>query len=384
MPDILDFIDLAVKLLLVTVFFILFVVQLSQMRNKPKPLKPWYFVIAMLMGGIGFSILIIDTILWEVNPIDKNRIVFMIFVFVLLQLFGYFWYLHYESIISVTIPKKRNLFFASLVISNLVISALYFLGFNLGLYSPFTEIWDFLGISTHEGRIVTIVSHISFAGWVSAYGIVIFIIISHNLIELKKISTTELVSIAIQFVAVTFLLLEDVLVTLNFYEDDTREVLITTGLLVLFIGLLSLLSSYLLFQPSHVQSPSIQHDYYEKLRYAFIDQKVHTAAEVDSSEPIVITELTPTKLPSTAIFILIHVLNSQAFTSYAKAIENDLNLNKSTVSYNLTLLEKNLLIERKTENLDEDQRLKAIIIGSKGIEYLFSVYLQLEKYFKLT
>ncbi|MHA2232691.1 MAG: MarR family transcriptional regulator [Candidatus Hodarchaeales archaeon] len=69
--------------------------------------------------------------------------------------------------------------------------------------------------------------------------------------------------------------------------------------------------------------------------------------------------------------------------SYAKSIETTLNLNKSTVSYNLSLLEKENLVERRSEHLEEDQRLKAIVLASGGLDYLYAVFMQLERFFKL-
>jgi DNA-binding MarR family transcriptional regulator len=123
-----------------------------------------------------------------------------------------------------------------------------------------------------------------------------------------------------------------------------------------------------------VQSPSIQQEYYSKLRSAF------SGTDLAPERVISVLDLVPTKLPSTAIFILLHILNSKDFTSYARFIEAELNLSKSTVSYNLNLLENEALIERKTI-LEEDQRLKAVKICTKGIEYLFAVYLELDRHF---
>ncbi|MHA2369646.1 MAG: MarR family transcriptional regulator [Candidatus Hodarchaeales archaeon] len=381
MPDILFFIDLGIKILLLTVFFNLFIIQLYQMKNRPMQSK--FFTISMLMGTIGFVILVIDTILWEVNPIKENRIAFHVIIFVLLQVYAYFWYLHYEAIISVAIPKIRNFPLLFLAALSIIITVLYFIGVNLGLSRPLSDLWSYLGISTHPGRVVTIVSHIAFLVWVSVCTIALYIIITSNLIELRKISTFELISIAIQLITTSFLLLEDLFITFSVYDRDMSNMLITIGLLVLFLGLLSLLLNYLLFDPPHVQSPSIQLEYYEKLQNIFSDQATGTNNERSDSISASATALAPKKLPSTALFILIHILNSNNSTSYARAIEENLNLSKSTVSYNLNLLENAYLIERKTENLQEDQRFKVVILRNKGMEYLLSVYLQLEKHFKL-
>ncbi|MFQ5980862.1 MAG: MarR family transcriptional regulator [Candidatus Heimdallarchaeota archaeon] len=378
MPDIFFLLDMALKLFILSVFFILFITQLSQIRNEPIRFK--YILIAMLCGVLGFSILLIDTIFWEVNPDKENRRIFHVIVFVFLQVYAYFWYLHYESIISVRMPKRRNLPLLALVILNVTISSLYFLGFNLGLFS---ELWDLLGISTHEGRIVTIVSHLAFFTWVPVCGIAIFIILGNGLVELRKISMIELAAIAIQFVASSFLLMDDIFITFSLYDRSTSELMVTIGLLVFFIGLLSLLLSYLVLNPSHVQSPSIQQEYYEQLRFAFSDPKLMAGTQSGAASTTAVTGLIPKKLPSTAIFILIHILNSEDSMSYAKSIETTLNLNKSTVSYNLSLLEKENLVERRPEHLEEDQRLKTIILASGGLDYLYAVFLQLERFFKL-
>ncbi|MHA2232690.1 MAG: hypothetical protein ACXAB4_09380 [Candidatus Hodarchaeales archaeon] len=274
MPDIFFLLDMALKLFILSVFFILFITQLSQIRNEPIRFK--YILIAMLSGVLGFSILLLDTIFWEVNPNKENRRIFHVVVFVFLQVYAYFWYLHYESIISVRMPKRRNLPLLALVILNVTISSLYFLGFNLGLFS---ELWDLLGISTHEGRIVTIVSHLAFFTWVPVCGIAIFIILGNGLVELRKISMIELAAIAIQFVASSFLLMDDIFITFSLYDKPTSELMVTIGLMVFFIGLLSLLLSYLVLNPSHVQSPSIQQEYYQQLHFAFSDRKFMAGAQ---------------------------------------------------------------------------------------------------------
>ncbi len=291
--------------------------------------------------------------------------------------------MHYEAIVSVAIPKIRSFPLLFLAALSIIITVLYFIGVNLGLYRPLSDLWSYLGISTHPGRVVTIVSHIAFLTWVSVCTIALYIIITSDLIELRKISTFEFISIAIQLITTSFLLLEDLFITFSVYDRDMSNMLITIGLLVLFLGLLSLLLNYLLFDPTHVQSPSIQLEYYEKLQNIFSSQVTETNNKRSDSISASVATLTPKKLPSTALFILIHILNSNNFISYARSIEENLNLSKSTVSYNLNLLENEYLIERKTGNLQEDQRFKVVILRDKGMEYLLLVYLQLEKHFKL-
>ncbi len=362
MPDLFFFIELAVKSVYLTAFFLLFAIQLQQIQKKA--ISTRFFLFAMLMGSIAFGILLFDTILWEIDPSDENRANLIIFVIIFLQLFTILWYWHYESMINVILPKTRGLAPLSLVILNLGI-----LGLHL-LESDF----DAVALATQLG----------FLTWIPICSIIIAIIIRNDLIELKRIPTIELVAIGIQLGSAAVLLAEDLFFALGLYDKDLSSLLTLLGLLVFFAGLLLLLINYLFLNPPHVQLPSLQHEYFIKMRTAFTDQKGKIGAQIDDFISTSVTELVPKKLPSTAIFILIQILNSEDFTSYAKSVEENINLSKSTVSYNLALLEKEGLIERKTINLQDDQRVKAVTICDKGFDYLFSFYLQLEGHFQPT
>ncbi|MFX0117459.1 MAG: hypothetical protein ACFFB3_23130 [Candidatus Hodarchaeota archaeon] len=388
MPNIVFIIDVAMKLLLAAVFFVLLVIQVYQMREKP--LKINFFPIAILMGCIAFAILLIETILWELNPIKENRTAFHIFALILLQLYAYFWYLHYESNINFAVPKWGNVTFLSLITLNLLIASLYFIENSYGILPAFSELWSFLGVSDDQGRIVTVLGQLTIFTWAPVCAVVLNRIYHNDLVELKKIAPAEFLSITIQLIAATMVLLGNLLVTLKIDDDVISSLLIISGILLAFIGVLSLNLSYLLLKPPHIQSLSIQHiqsplnqhDHYEKLLSDFADKKRELETQIEDYGSGPVTELMPKKLPSTALFILIHILNSEGSSSYAKSIEADLGLGKSTVSYNLSLLEEESLVERKTELLGDDHRLKAITISKKGFEYLFTFYLKLEPHFK--
>ncbi|MFW9914522.1 MAG: hypothetical protein ACFFGZ_02830 [Candidatus Thorarchaeota archaeon] len=362
MPDLFFFVELAIESVFLTAFSFLFIIQLQQIQKKA--INTRFFLVAMLMGSVAFGILLLDTILWEIDPSEENRIAFILLVIIFLQLFAIFWYGHYESMVNVVLPKMQVLAPLTLVILNLGI-----LGLHL-LESDFES--------------VTLAMQIAFLTWIPICSVIIAIIMRNDLIELKRIPMIEVVAIGIQLGSAAVLLAEGLLYALGLYDKDISSLLTLLGLLIFFVGLLILLINYLFLNPPHVQLPSLQHEYFTKMRAAFADQKGKIGAQIDDFISTSVTELVPKKLPSTAIFILIQILNSEDFTSYAKSIEENINLSKSTVSYNLALLEKEGLIERKTISLQDDQRVKAVTICEKGFDYLFSFYLQLEGHFKPT
>ncbi|MFX0114535.1 MAG: MarR family transcriptional regulator [Candidatus Hodarchaeota archaeon] len=360
MPDILFIGDLVARATFLGCFLILFISQLFQMTKRPT--NPKFLLIAMGMGVIAFILLFIEAILWEMDPIDENRAINYIFAFIFLQFYAYFWYLHYESIVNVILPRNRILMSLPILLLNGTAACLHFLGINLGG--------------------AQLVARIALLTWLLLCGLIIAVILTNDLLELKKIPPSELGAIVIQSAGAAFLLIETFFSTVGAYDKSASSLLVTLGICVFFIGIFSLLATYLLLNPSHIQFPSLQHDYYSKMQGAFVDQKAKIAAQIDEFVATTATELVPKKLPSTAIFILIYILNSEDFTSYAKSIETDLNLGKSTVSYNLNLLEKEGLIVRRIVSLQDDQRVKAVKVVEKGIMFLFSFYLQLERQFR--
>ncbi|MHA2233094.1 MAG: hypothetical protein ACXAB4_11480 [Candidatus Hodarchaeales archaeon] len=379
MPNIFFFMDATIKLVLVAVFFILFAHQIYQLKDKP--LETRFFAIALLTGSLGAVILLIDTVLWEFNSHEETRIIFQIFALMFLQLFACFLFLHYDSVIDVTIPRWRQSMFFSLVILNSVLAGLYFLESSFGVLSFLPDVWSFLGVSGNQGRIVIVISQITFLTWVPVLGLVLSIMLRNNLVELKKIDAIELIAIVIQFLAATFLVVGELFMTLEMEEESLDSPVIAAGIAVFSIGVIILFLNYLLLKPVHIQSPSIQHEHYQKLQVAFMEKKETLRSQIEEFTVVPVAELMPKKLPSTALFILIHILDSESSTSYAKSIEAELGLGKSTVSYNLNLLEHESLIKRKIQLLEDDHRLKAIEISTKGFEYLFNVYLKLDQHF---
>ena len=72
--------------------------------------------------------------------------------------------------------------------------------------------------------------------------------------------------------------------------------------------------------------------------------------------------------------VLLYLSAKHGENTYAKEIENDLQLKKATVSYNLHILEEHNLIDRDESILQKDQRLKSIKITPTGIQVLLNIY----------
>jgi len=147
--------------------------------------------------------------------------------------------------------------------------------------------------------------------------------------------------------------------------------------------------------------PSYLHSLYNKLKVSFtrLDLiskgfilKNGSSSEVSNSvandllqyhytQRQTISTLEITDFRGITIQILMHLLDFLDRGTYANVIEIDLEIKKSTLSYNLTLLEERGLIQVSNPKLEADQRLKVISITNGGIDVLYCIYTRLDRYF---
>ena len=79
--------------------------------------------------------------------------------------------------------------------------------------------------------------------------------------------------------------------------------------------------------------------------------------------------------------ILIYLLENLHLGTFASAIQTDLELNKSTVAYNIKILEEKGLISRTDPPLQQDLRFKVIYISGEGKTLLYYIYKRLDEHF---
>ena len=261
--------------------------------------------------------------------------------------------------------------------------------------------WSTIGLDNGQGRFVTITSFNAFlSGWIFFY--ITYIIIKHDLIELNKVRNYELISIVTLGFSNVVLFFNNIFITYGFYSYDSATLIVNVSLLVLFFSLIFLLIDFLLLNPSHIQSPSLYKDI-AKLITTIDDPSFKLTGYEDPSpyrsdssrtNDTIETFNIPQKLSGTCIIILIFLMkNANLKNLLAKDLEANLNLNKSTVSYNLKILENNNFISRNTpieskvkdniskDEVDLDQRQKRISINQNGIRFLVQLYQYLNAIF---
>lgn len=86
-------------------------------------------------------------------------------------------------------------------------------------------------------------------------------------------------------------------------------------------------------------------------------------------------------LSSTSFKILLYLLEHLDRGTYSSAIEYDLGLLKSTLSYNIKLLEEKKLVTRDKSTILDDQRFKIVIINENGVKLLYRIYKRLDEIF---
>ena len=415
MIDTLSIIGLVLSILIVACFFLLIIIQInSYSNNKVENLS---FILALIAGLIAISTYIFDLIIWVNNSCninttnqciltrsDLNGLLFFFFT-----ISFYFWFKHYQKIILFN-SKKYSLHFDFLKRFNFISNAQYsisfidilffsgiflntiiFLGYFFGFGKIFDLFWQLVALPNPTGRFVTFLSLVAtLSGGIFLY--ITYIIIKNNLIELGKVTIFELFSMTVLGFTSVILLINDVLITYNVYGNDLNNLIVNIGLFTIFISLIILLVDYILLQPTHIQSPSLYKDIAELIKTIKIEGTVIPKSENElpklspPSQDITQLEI-PQKLNGTGIIILIYLMkNEKAKNLLAKDLESNLNLNKSTISYNLKILETNSFISRKspieisisgTSSEDDlDQRQKRILINENGKKFL----IELQKY----
>lgn len=79
--------------------------------------------------------------------------------------------------------------------------------------------------------------------------------------------------------------------------------------------------------------------------------------------------------------ILIYLLNYYKIGTYTSSLKIDFKLGRSTLFYNLRILEERGLIMRSAPPLNEDQRMNIVCITQKGMIFLYQLYLKLDAFF---
>ena len=415
MIDTLSIIGLVLSFLIVACFFLLIIIQINSYNNSK--VENLSFILALIAGLIAISTWIFDLIIWDNNScnisltnqciITRSNLNGLLFFFFTISF--YFWFKHYQKIILFNSKKyslqfnllKRFSFISNVQYSISFIDILFFigiflntivyLGYFFGLGGIFNIFWQLVDLPNNAGRFVTFLSLIGIlSGGIFLY--ITYIIIKNNLIELGKVTIFELFSITVLGFTSVILLINDILITYNFYGGDLNTLIVNIGLFTIFISLIILLVDYILLQPTHIQSPSLYKDIAELIKTIKIENVVTPKSEIEIptiqilSEDISKLEI-PQKLNGTGIIILIYLMkNEKVKNLLAKDLETDLKLNKSTISYNLKILENNSFITRKTpieisinENSSEDeldQRQKRILINENWKKFL----IELQKY----
>ena len=415
MIDPISAISLVLSILIVGCFFLLLIMQVNSFANKK--IENPFFIIALIAGSIGITSYTFAVILDATNPnveLTNNLHSYLFFFFTLCF---YFWYKHYEKIITLqdrSITTRFNflkkldfkwldpittldiLFYIGLTI-DLIYYVLYLFHLNLMVFG---FIWHFLGVGNTDGRMVTVFSLIAFLSGLTFFYIT-YIIITNNLVELSKVPIFEVLAIIALGFSNAFLLINDIFVTFGLYPLDLSYLIVGIGLLIVFLSLIMLLINYILLNPSHVTSPSLFKDIVQLIN-AIDDPVFETSSKYqfkteESTFPVPTIYKSfeklsiPQKLNVTYIIILIYLMKNYNISAIlAKDLEANLNLNKSTISYNLKILENNEFINRISpiekemivkSDLEVDQRQKFISINENGRNFLLSLQQYLNSIF---
>lgn len=407
--------SLVLSILIVGSFFLLLIMQVNSYANK-KMENP-FFIIAVVSGSIGITAYIFAVIISFNNSSNVELINNLhSYLFFFFTICFYFWYKHYQKII--TLNEKSTLkqldflkelnFIPNWMYPVTLIDILFVLGLgiDIGYYIlyllhlnliVFGIIWNLLKISNTDGRMVTVFSVIAFlSGLIFFY--ISYIIINNNLIELNKVPIFELLSILSLGFSNVFLFINDIFITFSVYPLEINNLVVGIGLLIIFFSLIMLLANYILLNPSHVSSPSLYRDI-TNLMNTINDPNFSLKTSIQSiptsNNPLQANSLMgklkiPQKLNGTCIIILIYLMKNNELSSIlAKDLEVNLNLNKSTISYNLKILENNDFINRFnpiegiSKGFDEeiDQRRKLIKINDNGKNFLILLHQYLNTIF---
>lgn len=406
MIDVIPALSLLFSILILACFFLLLIIQINSYNSKK--IENQFFIIAIVAGTIAIISYIFDTVLWIKQPNFETRRTLDSILFFFFTICFYFWYKHYSEIIFLKGKEKRKYNYLQLLQPYLnwlepidLIDILFFIGiiadivvyfgYYFNLDSLFNPLWYLFALDNVHDRYVTFLSHIAFlSGLVFFY--ISFIIVANNLIELNKVSILELFAIVPLGFSNFFLFFNDVFVTYGIYSPDLALFLVNIGLLIIFISLIILLVNYIVVNPSHIQSPSLYKDIVELFKTiddpSFQKEKIlEVSAKPDfpiEAQKSLNLEI-PHKLNGTCIIILIYLMKNSKLNTLAKDLEVDLSLNKSTISYNLKILEKNEFISRSSplelkgksifsSDKELDQRQKFISINENGKEFLVMLH----------
>lgn len=401
--------------MLISAFYLLLLMQIY--NSKTQKLDNNSFMIGLLSGGIAFILYLFDLI----NKLSTNNELLTIhlesLMFISFSLCFYFWYRHYFSIVSLFYDKEEskslllnfkltNKIFKPLsaldifLISGILISVFSYILLFLNILTLFDFFWEILGIPGGGGlgRAVTITSHITFLSGAVVFLYITIIIISNNLLDFGKLKVYELMPILLLSFINIFLFINDLFITFDFYtgSGEISEIFIIIGLILFFISMLVLIIDYIIVNPFHLQSPSIYKQI--KLNLDLLNEEDGLLVSItDFEDSYNIQDLNKKldyiqKMNGTSILILLYILRND--NVIAKDIEDEFNIKKSTLSYNIRILETEKFIERTSRmekrlqeggdidtDDDLDQRQKIIFINEKGRKFLESLHYSLKGIF---
>lgn len=407
MIDLLDVVSIIFTVILISVFYLLVIAQFN--GAKTKKLENLSILIAFFMGGLAFILYLIGKIgeISEPPNLDLINHSFSL-MFISFTICFYFWYRHYLSILSLRYEFKSNesymvklfkpkTFVDIILIGGIVIgivSYIFFFFESLGLinHTVFNFFWQALGLTPYVGRVVTLVSHITFFSGALVFTYIMTIIINNNLLELEFLTVFETIPIFLLAFINVLLFFNDLLFTYEIITYDFQLVVLNIGLLLFTLSMLSLVLDYIIENPPHFETPSIyKNQIKDNLNELKATNKLPPAVLKETLDLNALNDSLKS-LNGTGIFILMYILKEQEVI--AKDIENKFNIKKSTVSFCLKKLEEYNLILRKspTESIladnkslkhqnDIDGRKKIIIINKNGVELLQMLHLNLVENF---
>ncbi|MHA1168785.1 MAG: Kelch repeat-containing protein, partial [Candidatus Hodarchaeales archaeon] len=103
--------------------------------------------------------------------------------------------------------------------------------------------------------------------------------------------------------------------------------------------------------------------------------------EWKNKEEIHLPDFDFSQLSGTSLEIMIYLLDYLDHGTYSSVIKEDLELNRSTVAYNIHVLESKGLIIKMDPHPEKDQRMKLISLTATGRGLLYQIYKKLENYF---
>ncbi|OLS27222.1 MAG: hypothetical protein HeimC3_04700, partial [Candidatus Heimdallarchaeota archaeon LC_3] len=352
MASTLEILLILLEILAIASFIVLLGFHIVQIQKEK--VKNYFFLISIISGLLATITFLIETVSWAISPSVSTRIFLQSVTLIIYAIFFFFIYKHYEAIYSLEPLKEykwKNYIFITLIGFQIVFFFMNYL--NLIPWDFLDELYrnnlipSFLIQKDDNGRITTYLSHVTYLIGILAYSFTIQGIIKFNLIEIRKITLSELIALILLLLTNLLVFIDDVLITTGFYSSDISLPIVVAGFFLLLLGLIFLSLSYVISNPSHMISPSLNEDFYKKLGSAF---DLQDSNKIESKEILAnrdqFEELEHKKLNSTSIELLIYLLNHLEGGTYAKKIESDLNLNKATVSYNLKLLEESKFIDR--------------------------------------